>query len=71
MATTWNKGTQKPDEPDVYERDYKYGVPQYCKFDGQNWYCAAGSVESARTILVVSDDQNVKWRKVQREEVAA
>ena len=60
--TPWIDGSIKPVKAGIYERDYGYGNPYYCKFDGSFWHCSCSTIESASEVLHVSASQNLPWR---------
>ena len=60
--TPWIDGSIKPVRAGVYQRDYSWGIPYYCKFDGSVWYCLHYTVKGASEELSISDAQNLPWR---------
>jgi len=63
--TPWFHGGVRPDRAGVYERDYG-GIKNfgYSKFDGQQWFFRAPSVDAAWAEISGSSliSSTIKWR---------
>jgi hypothetical protein len=67
----WFNGDKKPKRIGVYKRAYGYGwrapflenvnIIKYCRWDSNNWYRAADTVDEARDECLISPSQRLPW----------
>lgn len=63
--TQWHKGNVKPVHIGVYKRRY-WHYSYFCRWDGEVWYQAHETAESAALETMISGCQYIPWRGLTR-----